>query len=99
MDNGVLRPSCTVFEVDLDEKWWYPHENPARPAIYFKANGVLKVEGKTDNLSFTLENCNKIRVFNQVIGDDELWVIKKLTADALSIQYPSKELVEYSRKK
>ena len=97
MDNGILRPACLVSEMDLDRKWWYPQNNAGEPALYFQPNGLIRIEGQTDSLSFVLENCNKIRVTNYTQNYQEQWVIKNISDMNLSIEYPQKLLVEYSR--
>jgi len=99
IDNGILRPACLISEVDLDEKWWYPQDIPTEPAIYFRANGLLNQEGQTDSLSFMLENCNKIRVTNISANSQERWIIRYISDIDLSIEYPSKGIVVYSRTK
>jgi len=97
VDNGILRPACLVSEVDLSEKWWYPQENPTEASLYFRANGLLNIEGQTDSVSFMLENCNKIRVSNLSANDQEIWMIKFINDSDLTIQHPSKGLIAYSR--
>ncbi len=95
-DNGDLQPLCAINEMDIAEKWWYSQNNSNEPALYFRGNGLLIVEGRADRLSFTLENCNKIRVTNLATHSEELWVIKSITKAALSIRYPSKSVVAYA---
>jgi len=99
LDNGILKPLCPVLEMDLDERWWYPQNIPAEPALYFQANGLIKVEGQTDSLSFVLENCNKLNVTNLTAGTEAQWVIKSIIDDVLSIQFPARGTVIYSRKR
>jgi len=96
-DNGILKPACTVSEVDLDEKWWYPQDNITEPAIYFRSNGLINIEGQSDSVSFKLSNCNKIVVTTLANGSSEMWVIKRITNEELSIQYPAKGMVTYDR--
>lgn len=95
-DNGDLHPVCGITEIDFAEKWWYSQNNSTEPALYFRGNGLLLMEGRTDSLSFTLENCNKIRVTDLTTHNEELWVIKSITKSALSIQHPSKVVVDYA---
>ena len=95
-DNGMLKPFCNISEVDLDEKWWYPENNTVEAAIYFRSNGLINIKGRTDSISFLMENCNKIHVTNLSTGYQEQWVIKNLSDKTLSIQFPVKGLVTYS---
>jgi len=98
LDNGILKPSCLIFEVDLDEKWWYPEDNSARP-LYFRSNGRLLIEGETDTLTFRLQNCNKLAVTNENQLTEEEWVIKYITDTDLQLQYPDHKLLTYKRKR
>lgn len=98
LDNGILKPSCLVFEFDLNEKWWYPQTASAHP-LYFKSNGRLMIEGQTDTLTFVLENCNKLMVTNENQLTEEQWVIKYITDTDLQLQYPDSKVVLYKRKK
>lgn len=96
LDNGILKPSCLVFEVDLNEKWWYPQDHAEKP-IYFKSNGDIRMNGRTDTLTFIIENCNKIMVTDHHANTEEQWVIKRITDVELSLQYPNDKLVMYQR--
>ena len=98
LDNGILKPSCLIFEVDLNEKWWYPQDNTSRP-LYFRNNGLLMIEGQTDSVTFILENCNKLAITNKKQFTEEQWVIKYITDTDLQLQYPDDKLVTYLRKK
>lgn len=97
LDNGILKPSCLVFEIDLNEKWWHPHDNASK-AIYFRSNGMVVMDGVTDTITFTLENCNKLYIANQRALTEEIWVIKRITDQELQLQFPNDKLVLYQRK-
>ena len=98
LDNGILKPSCLIFEVDLNEKWWYPQDNSAHP-LYFRSNGRLIIEGQTDTMTFLLQNCNKLIVTNENKLTKEQWVIKYITDTDLQLQYPDNNVALYLRKK
>ncbi|MDZ4844907.1 MAG: hypothetical protein SH857_05080 [Chitinophagales bacterium] len=98
LDNGILKPSCLIFEFDLNEKWWYPQDNSAQP-IFFRSNGRLLVEGQTDTLTFLLQNCNKLMITNENQLTEEQWVIKYITDTDLQLLYPDNRLVLYLRNK
>ena len=97
MDNSIIKPACFIYEIDLDEKWWYPQDKPEESPLYFQANGLLKIEGQADSITFRIENCNKLRITNLATHSQELWTIKAVTGAVLYIQYPVKGLVTYSR--
>jgi hypothetical protein len=97
LDNHILKPSCLVFEIDLDEKWWYPEDDNYKP-VFFGSNGYIRTEGLTDSLTFSLENCNKIMVMDHIAIKEEQWVIKRITQEELHLEYPNDRLVKYNRK-
>lgn len=98
-DNGILKQACLVSEVDLEEKWWYPQNASGEAPVYFQSNGLIKIDGRTDSLSFVLRNCNKVMVSNLTAHTGEQWIIKSITDASLAIQYPAKGMVLYARQR
>lgn len=98
LDNHILKPSCLIFEIDLNEKWWLPQDSAYQP-LYFRSNGRLRIEGKTDTLTFLLENCNKLAITNNSMLTAEEWAIKRITENDLHLQFPDEKVVMYLRKR
>lgn len=98
LDNHILKPSCLIFEVDLNEKWWYPDEQTEHP-VYFRSNGRIRFEGQTDSLTFVVENCNKLRVTDHSALTQNQWVIKHISLEELHLLFPNEKLVKYTRRR
>ncbi len=96
LDNHILKPSCVVFEVDIVEKWWMPKES-GEQRVFFGSNGYMKMDGISDSVTFSIENCNKIMVTNLSANTMEQWVIKYITDKDLHITFPDGRAVEYER--
>ncbi len=96
LNNGILRPSCTVFHIHLVECKWQPTGlYAATSSIYFRSLGNIEIQGEKDSITYTLNDCNLLEVTNHTKSSYEEWTIEKLTDIDLEIQYPDGKKVSY----
>ena len=97
-DNSILKPACRIFEVDLVEKWWHPvdTQDGRHQKVFFGADGRI-VTPFGNEMKYTLENCNAIRVEDPNDISIDHWTIKKLSDKELTISYERDYTVSYKR--
>ncbi|GIV32886.1 MAG: hypothetical protein KatS3mg031_0421 [Chitinophagales bacterium] len=98
LNNGILKPSCTIFPIHLVEYTWLPQPPfDQRAPLIFRSTGVLEVAGVHDSITYTLQDCDRLEIINHNRYSLEHWHIKRLTDVLLDIHYPQGYTVHYTR--
>jgi hypothetical protein len=85
LNNGIITPPCKVFEVDLTDRWWYPVSGSVDDGIFFASNGTCRKRNSDDNMTYTLQNCNRVSIQNHTQNSIEIMEIGKLFPDKMII--------------
>jgi hypothetical protein len=85
LNNNIITPNCKVFEADLVDRWWYQIGETKENGIYFSSAGRCMKRNSTDSLTYTLSNCNKLRIINHTKMAHEVFEIGKLRPDEASM--------------
>jgi hypothetical protein len=98
LDNDMLKPNCEIFEIELVEKVWTPTGSKAGDPLFFTVDGLLREGASADSITYNIQNCNTLSMFNKTTGESREWTIEHLDLDKMTIKKGS-ETITYTPNK
>ena len=95
LNNSIIKPNCQVFQFEMADKWWTP-TGETGSQMYFSSAGDMKTKTGTDNVTYTIQNCNSLLWVNHTSGESKEWIIKQLDPKKMVLQMDNKQMVTFT---